>query len=74
MNNFHSTGPPSSPKNLEVSDVSQSSCLLSWLPPEDDGGGPITTYHLEMCLIQDEFAGLKLDQLKDRFTCFVFLW
>ena len=33
---------------MSVSEVFSSSCLLSWSPPEDDGGSPVTNYILEM--------------------------
>jgi titin len=39
---------PASPKGpLKVSDVTNQSALLSWQPPEDDGGAPITQYIIE---------------------------
>lgn len=39
---------PSSPKGpLEVSGVSKDSCVLTWQPPDDDGGSPITNYIVE---------------------------
>ena len=31
-------GPPSAPLNVSVSSVTNTSAVLSWLPPEDDGG------------------------------------
>ena len=33
---------PTPPKNLEVSEVFATNCKLSWSPPDDDGGKPIT--------------------------------
>ena len=38
---FLHTGP------LEVDDITKSGCRLSWRPPEDDGGKPITGYIVE---------------------------
>ena len=35
-------GPPSAPLNLTVSNVTNTSVVLSWLPPEDDGGRNIS--------------------------------
>ncbi|UYV65935.1 unc-22 [Cordylochernes scorpioides] len=32
---------------LEVSDVTPDTCSLSWRPPQDDGGSPITNYVVE---------------------------
>ena len=37
------TGPPGKPKGpIEVLDVQKDSVLISWKPPEDDGGKPLT--------------------------------
>ena len=37
------TGPPGKPKGpVEVLDVQKDSVLISWKPPEDDGGKPLT--------------------------------
>ena len=36
------SGPPSAPLNLTVSNVTNTSVVLSWLPPEDDGGRNIS--------------------------------
>ena len=38
-------GQPQGP--LEVSDVKADSCVLSWIPPKNDGGTPITNYIIE---------------------------
>lgn len=37
--------PPVGP--LEVSEITPETCTLSWKPPLDDGGSPITNYILE---------------------------
>ena len=38
---------PSPPRDVGVSEVFSSSCLLSWSAPEDDGGSPLTLYVVE---------------------------
>lgn len=39
----HCTGPPGRPKGpVEVLDVQKDSAKISWNPPDDDGGKPIT--------------------------------
>ena len=40
--NITNLGPPSAPLNLTVSNVTNTSVVLSWLPPEDDGGRNIS--------------------------------
>ncbi|KAF8572507.1 hypothetical protein P879_00960 [Paragonimus westermani] len=41
-------GPPASPQGpLEVSNIKADSCTLSWRPPTDTGGSPITHYVVE---------------------------
>ena len=37
--------PPKGP--LEIKDVYANSCVLSWEPPEDDGGQPLKNYVIE---------------------------
>jgi len=37
--------PPLGP--LDVSDITPETCSLSWRPPNDDGGSPITNYVVE---------------------------
>lgn len=37
--------PPVGP--LDVSDITPDTCSLSWKPPLDDGGSPITNYIVE---------------------------
>lgn len=38
---------PSSPNNLEVSDIFKTSCKLKWEPSKDNGGSPILNYTIE---------------------------
>ncbi|XP_021346443.1 twitchin-like isoform X8 [Mizuhopecten yessoensis] len=40
-----SPGKPEGP--LEVNDITPDSCKLTWYPPRDDGGSPITNYRIE---------------------------
>lgn len=40
--------PPDPPIDLDVSNITKSSCLLTWRPPFRTGGQPITRYHVEM--------------------------
>lgn len=38
---------PSAPLDVNVSEVFQTSCLVSWKPPKDDGGSPLQHYVIE---------------------------
>lgn len=40
---------PDPPQNLSVSEIAPDSCVLSWQPPLEDGGSPITNYVIEKC-------------------------
>lgn len=44
---FWSTDTPGPVADFTVSDVTKMSCQLSWVPPENDGGSPVTHYILE---------------------------
>jgi hypothetical protein len=46
--------PPQGP--LDVSDITPETCSLSWKPPTDDGGSPITNYIVEKL---DPFSGVS---------------
>lgn len=41
-------GRPDSPSELKVYDVTHRSCMLQWMPPESNGGTPITKYRIEI--------------------------
>ncbi|CAG9796113.1 unnamed protein product [Diatraea saccharalis] len=38
---------PEPPENVEVAEVFQTSCVVSWKPPKDDGGSPLVKYIIE---------------------------
>ncbi|ODM93780.1 Twitchin [Orchesella cincta] len=38
---------PQPPASMEVSEIFQSSCVISWTPPKDDGGAPLVSYLIE---------------------------
>uniref|UniRef100_A0A8C5ASV7 Uncharacterized protein n=1 Tax=Gadus morhua TaxID=8049 RepID=A0A8C5ASV7_GADMO len=40
---------PEAPKCIKVSDISRDSITLTWEPPYNDGGSPITNYIVEKC-------------------------
>ena len=39
--------PPGPPQNPQTSDITKTSCVLSWEAPLDDGGSPVLGYHIE---------------------------
>ena len=41
------TDPPGPPRNVQVNDVTKTSCQLTWEVPENDGGSPIIGYIIE---------------------------
>lgn len=38
---------PSAPQNVEVTEVFQTSCVVAWKAPQDDGGSPLVKYVIE---------------------------
>ena len=38
---------PGAPEAPEVTEVFKNSCVVSWQPPESDGGSPVIGYHVE---------------------------
>lgn len=38
---------PTPPLDVDVNEVFQTSCIVSWKPPTDDGGAPLTKYIIE---------------------------
>lgn len=38
---------PSAPLDVNVTDVFQTNCKVSWKPPKDDGGSPLLHYAVE---------------------------
>lgn len=38
---------PTVPQDVEVTEIFQSSCVVAWKPPQDDGGSPILKYVIE---------------------------
>ena len=46
-------GPPSAPRDLKVTDTSQSAIAIEWKEPDNTGGVHLTGYIIEMCT-QDE--------------------
>lgn len=38
---------PTPPQDVEVNEVFQTSCVVSWKVPKDDGGSPIVKYVIE---------------------------
>ena len=41
------TAVPGAPEAPSITDIYYDSCLVTWQPPLEDGGAPITGYHLE---------------------------
>ena len=47
LSNADKPGPPEAPT---ISDFTKSGCVVAWQPPKEDGGSPVTGYHVERCL------------------------
>ncbi|KAI5639981.1 immunoglobulin i-set domain-containing protein [Phthorimaea operculella] len=39
--------PPTPPQDVDVSEIFQTSCVVAWKAPQDDGGSPIVKYVIE---------------------------
>lgn len=46
---------PTAPQDVEVSEVFQTSCVVAWKTPQDDGGSPIIKYVIERQVISVYF-------------------
>ena len=46
---FLPSDPPGPPENFNATDISKTSCTLTWQPPAFDGGSPIKGYYIEKC-------------------------
>ena len=44
-------GPPEAPS---ISDVTKTGCVVAWQPPKEDGGSPVTGYHVERCIAKTD--------------------
>ena len=46
---------PTPPQSVEVTEVFQTSCVVAWKAPQDDGGSPLVKYVIErqvsLCMI-----------------------
>ena len=38
---------PSPPEDIDVTDVFQTSCIVTWKKPKDNGGAPLLHYEIE---------------------------
>jgi hypothetical protein len=45
----HPSEPPSSPRKLTVSDITNESVKLHWKPPKSDNKAPVSAYIIETC-------------------------
>lgn len=48
------SGVPSAPKDLQVKETTEQSISVTWSPPDDDGGKPVTSYIIEWNLEGDK--------------------
>ena len=56
---------PGAPDAPTISDITSASMTLTWSPPEDDGGSPITAYILES---KDKYSSRFTEITKDSFA------
>ena len=47
INLLYNSDPPSAPQGLQIIDIHKKSAVLTWKPPADDGGTPVTNYRIE---------------------------
>ena len=55
---------PSPPQQVSVSEIFSDSCLLSWSPPEDDGGSPVTHYVIERKHLDSKDSWTEVGEVK----------
>ena len=48
--------PPSPPRMVKVSNLTNNSCTITYLEPEDDGGTPIICYEIECMRLDSGFG------------------
>ena len=41
---YYTSGPPSAPRKIKITDITPESVALSWKEPKEDGGVPVTNY------------------------------
>lgn len=50
---------PAAPQDVQVSEVFQTSCIVAWKTPQDDGGSPIIKYVIERQVRKPLFKAIK---------------
>lgn len=63
FDHFVLTEKPGNPQNLVVSGVTKDSCIVSWIPPLNDGGSKIKNYCLEKCEKENEWISVTTDEI-----------
>lgn len=58
---------PTPPQDVEVAEVFQTSCVVAWKAPQDDGGSPIIKYIIERQV--NNFGDYKSIIFKHRYPC-----
>lgn len=58
---------PTPPQDVEVAEVFQTSCVVAWKAPQDDGGSPIIKYIIERQV--NNFVDYKSIIFKHRYPC-----